>query len=85
MESITVNGVSFRWSDGQLLITTARGQDILAGSQVAQLLDFLQFHQQEIYAGEQGRGLPLWARDEARYVAGSVEHQPSRLEEGTET
>jgi hypothetical protein len=85
MESINVNGVSFRWSDGQLLITTARGQDILAGSQVAQLLDFLQFHQQEIYAGEQGRGLPSWAMDETRYVAGSVEHQAPRLEEGTET
>jgi hypothetical protein len=85
MESINVNGVSFRWSDGQLLITTARGQDILAGSQVAQLLDFLQFHQQEIYAGEQGRGLPSWAMDETRYVVGSVEHQAPQLEEGTET
>jgi hypothetical protein len=62
-----------------------RGHDILAGSQVAQLLDFLQFHQQEIDAGEQGRGLPSWARNETRYVAGSVEHQVPQLEEGAET
>jgi hypothetical protein len=85
MESINLNGVSFRWSDGQLLITTARGQDILAGSQVTQLLDFLQFHQQGIYVSEQGRGLPPWAIDETRYVEGLVEHQAPQLEEGTET
>lgn len=85
MESINLNGVSFRWSDGQLLITTARGQDLLSAASAAQLLDFLQLHQQEIYAGEQGRGLPSWAMDETRYVAGSVEYQAPRLEEGTET
>jgi hypothetical protein len=79
MESINLNGVSFRWNDGQLLITTVRGQDLLSATGAAQLLDFLLLHQQEIYAGEQGRELPPWARDERRYVSGSIEHP--RLEE----
>jgi hypothetical protein len=80
MESINLNGVTFRWHDGQLLITTSHGQSVLAASQVAQLLDFLQFHQQSIYAGEQG--LPSWAIGDTRYVAGTVEHQAMRLKEG---
>jgi hypothetical protein len=80
MESINVNGVSFRWHDGQLLITTARGQDCLSATSAAQLLDFLLLHQQEIYAGEQGRELPAWARDETCSIAGSIEHQAPRLE-----
>jgi hypothetical protein len=52
MESINLNGVTFRWHDGQMLITTPHGQSVLASSQVAQLLDFLQSHQQRIYADE---------------------------------
>jgi hypothetical protein len=82
MDSINVNGVSFRWSDGQLLIMTAHGQDLLSATSAAQLLDFLLVYQQEIYAGEQGRELPAWARDETRSIAGSIEHQaPRPLEE----
>jgi hypothetical protein len=81
MDSITVNGVSFRWSDDQLLITTAHSQDLLSAGSAAQLLDFLLLHQQEIYAGEQGRELPAWARDETRSIAGSIEQQVPRLEE----
>jgi hypothetical protein len=81
MESINLNGISFRWSDDQLVVTTARGQDILSAANAAQLLDFLQLHQQEMYAGEQGRELPPWARDERRYVSGTIEHQSLRLEE----
>jgi hypothetical protein len=81
MDSINVNGVSFRWSDDQLLITTAHGQDCLSATSAAQLLDFLLLHQQEIYAGEQGRELPAWARDETRFIAGSIEQQVPRVEE----
>jgi len=66
-------------------LSRPRGQDILAGSHVAQLFDFLQFHQQGIYASEQGRGLPPWAMDETHYVEGLVERQAPQLEEGTET
>ena len=81
MDSITVNGISFRWSDDHLLITTAHGQDCLSAGSAAQLLDFLLWHQQEIYAGEQGRELPAWARDETRFIAGSIEQQAPRVEE----
>ena len=58
---------------GQLLTTTAHGQDVLAGSQVAQQLDFLQFHQQEISASEQGSKLLSWAMNETHFVAGLLE------------
>ena len=81
MESINLNGISFRWSDDQLVMTTAHGQDILSAANAAQLLDFLQLHQQEMYAGEQGRELPPWARDDQRYVTGSIEHQAPQIEE----
>jgi hypothetical protein len=81
VDSINVNKVSFRWSGGQLLITTTHGQDLLSATSAVQLLDFLLVHQQEIYAGEQGRKLPTWAREERRYVPGSIEQQAPRLEE----
>ncbi len=83
MEGINLNGVSFRWSEDRLLITTSHGQNMLAGQQVAQLLDFLQSHQQEIYAGEQGQGLPEWATNETRYAASTVSQQVPQLKEGT--
>ncbi len=79
MEGINLNGVSFRWSEDRLLITTAHGQDILAGSQVAQLLDFLQVHQQRIYRHEQNRDLPSWVQDHARYDTGQIVDQVPRL------
>ncbi len=84
MEGINLNGISFRWSEDQLLITTAHGQDILVGSQVAQLLDFLQSHQQSIYAGDQGQGLPEWVQDHTRYATGQIVNQVPRLKEGKE-
>lgn len=46
MESITLNGITFRWNDDDLIITTQTGQELLTGSDAALLLDFLQLHQQ---------------------------------------
>ncbi len=41
METINVNGISFRWNGDQLLITTRHGQDLLSGSDAGLLLDFV--------------------------------------------
>ncbi len=82
MEGINLNGVSFRWSEDRLLITTSHGQNRLAGQQVAQLLDFLQSHQQRIYAAERSRDLPEWVQDHARYDTGQIIDQVPRLKEG---
>jgi len=81
MDSINVNGVSFRWMESQLLITTAHGQDLLSAGSAAQLLDFLLMHQLEMDVTEPIHELPAWARDERGSVTGSVEHQAPCLEE----
>jgi len=38
MESITVGGLTFRWSDGVLVITTPMGQHLLNGRAAADIL-----------------------------------------------
>ncbi len=55
MSSSTVNEVTFRWDETQqgLLVTTARDQKLLTGSNAAQLLDFLHSIEQKIYSAAQ--------------------------------
>jgi hypothetical protein len=83
MESITLQGITFRWNGDELLITTSTGQQSLSGSDAAQLLDFLQYRQQQLYAAEQGRELPQWARPSGRYVNGQIsEVRPRIIDQG---
>jgi hypothetical protein len=78
MHSITLHGVTFRWNNEELIITTSSGQERLSGDDAALLLDFLQHHQQDLYSAEQSRGLPAWARQPGRFVNGHLIEPPSR-------
>jgi hypothetical protein len=78
MSSITLHGVTFRWNNEELVITTSAGQERLSGDDAALLLDFLQRHQQDLYGAEQSRGLPAWAREPGRFVNGSLIERQSR-------
>ena len=90
--SITVGGLTFRWSDDQLIVTTPKGQDSLNASETAQLLDFLYAKKDEIFDAEaHDEGLASWARlhQQPRFVIGSLNPQqeqgtpaPLSLEEG---
>ncbi len=79
MESITLQGVTFRWNGEELLITTSTGQQSLSGSDAAQLLDFLQYRQQQLYAAEHSRELPQWARPASRYINGQISEVGPRI------
>lgn len=87
MNSITLDGVTFRWDEEKqaLLITTPADQKALTGSSAAQLLDFLLSMQQEIYAAEQARELPTWAHQPAHQILRGqiIEEQPRRLGPGS--
>jgi hypothetical protein len=78
MSSITLHGITFRWNNEKLVITTSAGQQQLSGEDAAQLLDFLLHHQQDFYATEQARELPAWARQSGRFVNGSLIERQSR-------
>jgi len=49
MNSITLDGVTFRWDGQDLLVTTATSQKRLTGSSALQLSDFLLSIQQDLY------------------------------------
>ena len=84
--SITLDGVTFRWDGDALLVTTATSQKRLTGSSAARLLDFLQLIQQDLYAAEQARELPMWAHPPRTFVNGQVsEEQSLRLTSGSIT
>jgi len=91
--SITVGGLTFRWADDQLLVTTSKGQYRLNASETAQLLDFLYAQKDEIFDAEAHiEGLAAWARQQSQqqFVIGSLNPQqepavppaPLSLEEG---
>ena len=69
---ISLGGVTFRWDNDQLIVTTQGDQRILSGSDAAQLLDFLLGNEQVIYAAEQARELPGWVRSGERFSNGQV-------------
>lgn len=62
------------------MITAGTEQRIVTGSETAQLLDFLQQIQQQIYVAEQARELPVWTREPGQFVNGQVveQEQPRR-------
>jgi hypothetical protein len=74
MESIMVGGLTFRWSDNTLLITTPTGQHLLNGRAAADLLVFLDANRDEIFTVEQAAEVPRWAQPQVpgRYVIGSI-------------
>ncbi|SRR6266516_1359406 len=80
MESITVGGLTFRWSGDTLLITTPTGQHLLNGRAAADLLVFLDANRDEIFTVEQAGEVPGWAQPQVpgRYVIGSVSSEQGR-------
>jgi hypothetical protein len=80
MESITVGGLTFRWTDSVLIITTPTGQHMLNGRAAADLLTFLDVNRDEIFAVDQANGTPDWAQPKppGRYVIGSVLNEQER-------
>ncbi len=74
MESITVGGLTFRWTENTLLITTPTGQHMLNGHAAADLLTFLDRNRDEIFTVEQAGEVPDWAQPQTsgRYVIGSI-------------
>lgn len=80
MESVTIGGLTFRWADTVLIITTPTGQHILNGRAAADLLTFLDINRDEIFAVDQANGTPDWAQPEppGRYVIGSVLNKQER-------
>jgi hypothetical protein len=74
MESITAGGLTFRWADSVLIITTPTGQHMLNGHAAADLLTFLDVNRNGIFAVDQANGTPDWAQPEplGRYVIGSA-------------
>ncbi len=84
MNSITLDGVTFRWDGQDLLVTTATSQKRVTGTNALQLSDFLLSIQQDLYAVDQARDLPAWVRPPLRLVNGQTsEEQPLRLTSGT--
>ncbi len=80
MESITVGGLTFRWTDNTLLITTPTGQHLLNGRAAADLLTFLDANRDEIFTVEQTGEVPGWAQPQVsgRYVIGSSTSEQQR-------
>jgi len=81
MESITVGGLTFRWTENTLLITTPTGQHLLNGRAAADLLTFLDANRDEIFTVEQAGEVPGWAQSQApgQFVIGSVSEQERQL------
>ncbi len=81
MESITVGGLTFRWTDNVLMITTPTGQHLLNGQAAANLLVFLDANRDEIFTVDQAGEVPEWAQPQApgRSVIGSIVEQERRL------
>ena len=81
MESVTVGGLTFRWTDSVLMITTPTGQHLLNGQAAANLLVFLDANRDEIFTVDQAGEVPEWAQPQApgRSVIGSIVEQERRL------
>ena len=79
---MTHGGLTFRWADDRLLITTPKGQHTLDAQGTAQLLDWLYGHKDEIFDAEesQGDGRAEWARKYPvqQYVVGSLNPEPPK-------
>jgi hypothetical protein len=65
MESVTLGGLTFRWSDNVLVITTPTGQHLLNGQAAANLLVFLDANRDEIFTVDQASEVPEWAQPQA--------------------
>ena len=80
MDSITMGGgLTFRWADDHLSITTPQEQYHLSASETAQLLDFLYAQKDEIFDAEvHTDGLATWVRQYSheQFVIGSLNPQP---------
>ncbi|SRR6266487_2642534 len=80
MESIIAGGLTFRWADNVLLITTPTGQHMLNGRATAHVLTFLDANRDDIFAVDQANEVPDWAQPESpgRYVVGSLVSEQER-------
>lgn len=81
--SLTLGGLTFRWSDDQLVVTTSIGQYRLNASETAQLLDFLYTQKDEVFDAETHLdGLASWARQHSvqQFVIGSLNTQSAEPE-----
>lgn len=79
MDSITIGGLTFRWADDHLIVTTPKGQHLLDAQGTARLLDFLYTQKDEIFDAEvHVDGLASWARQHPvqQFVIGSLNPQP---------
>jgi len=78
MNSITTSGLTFRWADDHLIVTTPKGQYTLDAQGTARLLDMLYAHKDELFDAEaQTDGLAAWARTHPvqQFVIGSLNSQ----------
>ena len=93
MDSIITSGLTFRWADDHLIVTTPKGQHTLDAQGTARLLDMLYAHKDEIFDAEaHSDGLAAWARQHPvqQYVVGTLNPQhesavpsaPLSLDEG---
>ena len=93
MKSVTLNGLTFRWADDHLVITTPKGHYALDTQGTAHLLDMLYAQKDEIFdADAYTDGPAAWARRHPvqQFVIGSPNPQrepeapqaPLSLEEG---
>lgn len=71
---VTLDGVTFRWDEQEgLVISTSTDRRVLSGASGAQLLDFLQSIQEQIYTAEHHGDLPAWVRPQLeQYVQGGI-------------
>jgi hypothetical protein len=81
MESITVGGLTFRWTDNVLMITTPTGQHMLNRQAAANLLVFLDANRDEIFTVDQAGEVSEWAQSQGsgRSVIGNITQQERRL------
>ncbi len=81
MESVTVGGLTFRWTDNVLMITTPTGQHVLNGRATADVLVFLDANRDEIFTVDQAGEVSEWAQPQEpdRSVIGNITQQERRL------
>jgi len=78
MNSITTSGLTFRWADDHLIVTTPKGQYTLDAQGTARLLDMLYAHKDEIFDAEaHSDEVASWARQHPvqQFVIGSLNPQ----------
>jgi len=81
MESVTVGGLTFCWTDNVLMITTPTGQHLLNRQAAANLLVFLDANRDEIFTVDQAGEVSEWAQPQEpdRSVIGNITQQERRL------